>query len=448
MIKKTFPLIFLVVTSLLLVSSLATTSASSGAEVTGVITQNTTWTKAGGPYTLTGTVFVNSGVTLTIESGTTVYFNDHSIRVNGTLTARGTVDNQITFISLTPTLWSSEGIVVFLPGASGWNEQAQSGCIVQYANVTYNQPVPAFYIDASSPKISNCTIIDPLPNNYDRAEAIEIVSSTNASAAPIISFNTIGNAAYIGIYEGGNLGNSVIYGNYIYDCHMGIWSRGKGAITFNLFRGNNVAISLDSVFSNDANTNVTNRVTQNNTFIENYYALSAGYMTSVTSGVAFNNFFNNAIDVQGGSSFVNGVTINVSKNWWGTTDMSAVNGLMDVQGATVNMQPILTAINPNAPSTTYNPTAVTSTSSPTPTASPSASPTAQPASTSSTQPTPAPTSQQPNNAVTSNSPTPTETSPVPTIPEYPTIIIIIGIFSALALVTLAYTKKNKKQTAP
>jgi Uncharacterized protein conserved in bacteria len=447
MSKQSIFALFLVA-SLLLTAGLATTSALSGTEVSGTISQNTTWTKAGGPYTLTGTVFVNNGITLTIEAGATVYLNDHSIRVNGTLTARGAVDNQITFISLTPTLWNSEGIIVFLPGASGWNEQAQSGCIVQYANITYNQPVPAFYIDASSPKISNCTIIDPLPNNYDRGEAIEIVSSTNASAAPIISFNTIGNAAYIGIYEGGNLGNSVIYGNYIYDCDMGVWSRGIGAITNNLFRGNNYAISIDSIFANDGNTSITNRVAQNNTFIDNYCALSVGgAQTSVTSGVAYNNFEGNVKDLQGVSVFGTGITINVSRNWWGTTDQSAINSSIDAQGAvTVGLQPILTAPNAYAPSSTYNPNPAIST--PTPTASPTPNPTASPASSASTQPTPAPTSQQPSNTVTSNSPTPTQTPSPSTVPEFSSIALILGIIAAIALVTLAYTKKNKKQIIP
>lgn len=425
-------------------------ASTSGTEVSGVISQDTTWTSANSPYTLTGNVFVNSGVTLNIEAGVTVYFNDHAIRVNGTLSAKGTNTNQVTFISLTPTLWSSEGIIVFLPGASSWNEQAQSGCIVQNANITYNQPVPAFYIDASSPKISNCTIIDPLPNNYDRAEAIEIVSSTNASAAPIITYNTIGNAAYIGIYEGGNLGNSVIYGNYIYDCQFGVLSQGRGSITNNLFRDNYWAVSLDSMRTYDTITNETNRVVQNNTFIENYYAIGAGYQLTVTSGIAYNNFINNVKALQGGASFGVPVTLNVTRNWWGTTDLSAINGMMDTQSATVNTQPILTALNPNAPSSTYNPTVATPTStpSPTPSPSPSASPTAQPAATTSTQPTPVPTSQQPGNPVTSNSPAPTTTTPTPTIPEYPQIIIVIGLIAALALVTLVYTKKNKKQKVP
>jgi len=51
--------------------------------VTGIITSDTTWTKANSPYSLTGPVAVNSGITLTIEAGVQVYFNTYYLQVNG-----------------------------------------------------------------------------------------------------------------------------------------------------------------------------------------------------------------------------------------------------------------------------------------------------------------------------------------------------------------------------
>jgi hypothetical protein len=42
-------------------------------------------------------VAVNNGVTLTIEPGVTVNLNSFYIRVNGTLTARGTDNDKISF---------------------------------------------------------------------------------------------------------------------------------------------------------------------------------------------------------------------------------------------------------------------------------------------------------------------------------------------------------------
>jgi hypothetical protein len=63
--------------------------------VNGIITQDTTWTKANGPYSLTGPVGVSQGVTLTIEPGTTVNLNNYYIIVNGTLVAKGTSTDKI-----------------------------------------------------------------------------------------------------------------------------------------------------------------------------------------------------------------------------------------------------------------------------------------------------------------------------------------------------------------
>ena len=72
----------------------------SGTDVSGIISSNTTWTLANSPYTITGTVVISSGVTLTIEAGVIININaDESIFVNGTLIAQGTSSSKITFTS-------------------------------------------------------------------------------------------------------------------------------------------------------------------------------------------------------------------------------------------------------------------------------------------------------------------------------------------------------------
>ena len=45
-------------------------------EITGVIDSTTSWSEAGSPYNIAGPVLVSKGVTLTIEAGVTVIFND------------------------------------------------------------------------------------------------------------------------------------------------------------------------------------------------------------------------------------------------------------------------------------------------------------------------------------------------------------------------------------
>jgi hypothetical protein len=74
----------------------------------GAITVNTTWTLANSPYVVSNNISVASGVTLTIEPGVTVLFNQgRGMTVNGRLVAEGTAENQITFTrNAGATSWS------------------------------------------------------------------------------------------------------------------------------------------------------------------------------------------------------------------------------------------------------------------------------------------------------------------------------------------------------
>ncbi|MEX2187233.1 MAG: lamin tail domain-containing protein [Pirellulales bacterium] len=67
-----------------------------GQNLSGTIAADRTLTAAGGPYRVTGTVTVAVGATLTVEPGTSVYFdNGAQLTINGRLLAEGTEFNQI-----------------------------------------------------------------------------------------------------------------------------------------------------------------------------------------------------------------------------------------------------------------------------------------------------------------------------------------------------------------
>ena len=86
---------------LLLISALFVFIVSkSQTDVSGNIATNTTWTKAGSPYVLTGDVGVPSAYTLTIEAGVTVQRSgDYEILINGNIQFNGSSADSIIFQS-------------------------------------------------------------------------------------------------------------------------------------------------------------------------------------------------------------------------------------------------------------------------------------------------------------------------------------------------------------
>lgn len=86
--------------------------------VSGAIATNTTWTAAGGPYRVDGSLSISSGATLTIQPGATVWLGASGSTVNvtvasgGRILAEGTEAQPIRFMALPGATYTWGGIII------------------------------------------------------------------------------------------------------------------------------------------------------------------------------------------------------------------------------------------------------------------------------------------------------------------------------------------------
>ena len=203
-------LIAILLSGLTLVGTAHFSTVQASEEVTGVISSDTTWTKANSPYSLAGPVTVGNGVTLTIEAGVTVNLNGYKIQVNGILYARGSCANSIIFTS-DPA--GNEGIA-FTAGSASWNEQTGTGCIIENSvldsvSISINSASPKLsnnFITASANAIDGSAIFIDTGSPIISKNIIEGDIENLNSASPIITNNSITG----GIYGMGALTSSPI----------------------------------------------------------------------------------------------------------------------------------------------------------------------------------------------------------------------------------------------
>ncbi len=414
-------IIAVLVSSLLLVANV-----NASTPVSGTIASDTTWTKANSPYMLTGTVTVNSGVTLTIEPGVTVDFNLYSLQVSGTLNARGTSDNQIIFI----TGSSSNVRVIFNPSSTSWNESAVSGCIVE--NTVFNAVTVS--ISNCSPKISKDYFTNSLYISISGSGGSALILNNAFSCwttainfnggSPTISYNFV--RSVLGGSYGIYAGNTVAYisDNNITSCYMGVYVTGGSTISRNLFTSNTFGIYSTSALVTIENNVIANNsigiigggAIRNNTIGNN----SVGVASSIAPcNINQNNFFNNTQFNVGSTT---SIAADATYNWWGTTDISAINQtIYDSKNSTylgtVNFVPFLTESNPKAPALESIYLTPVPTPTPIPTPIPIVTPTPFPTPTP-THPPPPPSNIS-LGPISTSTPPPTPTSP-PTATPMPT----------------------------
>jgi hypothetical protein len=342
--------------------------------VTGIIGSDAVWTKMNSPYSLTGPVLVNTGVTLTVEAGVTVYLNQYYIRVNGTLSARGSSTDKIHFEISNTTYYYTAGDIEFTSASTSWDEQTGSGCVIENAVVDTGLSISGcspricnnvinarISISGDSPvTITNNTITDRIlisnqasvviSNNTIITEKDYTTTIDVTGGSAVISNNNItshGQVGDIGIHITGE--NNVIVSDNIISGYrsQAILASGKATIERNTIVENYCGIMIGEgiSFTTMWIGTTSEIVIRNNTIKDNTRGI---YGVTPASIVVYNNIQNHT-EFNVGIRQADNVT--VSNNWWGTTDTQAINQTIfdfknDFNLGTVTFTPFLTEPNP------------------------------------------------------------------------------------------------------
>jgi hypothetical protein len=191
----------LALSTILAVSQQATPVYAAVINVSGNITTNTTWT-AGNVYYVVGDVTVLNGVTLTIDPGAIVKFqNNRRLIIAGKLTAIGTPGQRVYFTSYRDDLiggdTNGDGPTTGSAGDWGWVQFAATSdptSVIEYATIQYggyvyyNNYRGNVYVLNASPTIRNSTI------SYSANAGVYGEATLGAgSASPTITSTTFSN---------------------------------------------------------------------------------------------------------------------------------------------------------------------------------------------------------------------------------------------------------------
>lgn len=305
-----------------------TLTVQRGQQLGGVLTSDTTLT-ADKYYIVTSPILVSSGVTLTIQPGTTLAFAPGAcLQVEGTLVAIGNPDSPILFtsnqLSKAAYDWggcSDAGIRLMSSATFDASGNYVSGSILKYAIVEYSARAVMF--QGSAPFIDHNVI------RYNGSGYGAIYGYGNVSNRTKITNNRIyGNAEGLAVGSYTDTSNNVIFGNSV-----GVYI---GMRLYSTFERNVVT-------GNGGQGGVTHG---GSTYGPGPVALSGGNSL----------YANNApYEVYMPVSQPN---IDATNNWWGTTDSATIAQRIydyndNFNAAHVYYTPFLLAPDPNAPPILY-----------------------------------------------------------------------------------------------
>ncbi len=240
-------LIAVMVIGSMLVGSMQLYLVQGSTNVNGAISQDITWLPSGNPFVLTNDVFVNQGVTLTIQPGVIVDLGRYDFEVNGTLIAIGTINNPVQFNS---------GALSFTSDCNGYNKQTGSGCIIQ------NGILNATTLSCdNTTKVNQCTITASVNggsgiisfSDVNGEVSGDVISGStiigDVSANTILNNNILGDVAPFASVQNNNItgslnlvGNCIVSNNFIQG-NITI-SSGTSTISSNTITGMDTAINI------------------------------------------------------------------------------------------------------------------------------------------------------------------------------------------------------------
>ncbi|MBS1771421.1 MAG: T9SS type A sorting domain-containing protein [Bacteroidetes bacterium] len=326
--------------------------------VSGIISTNTTWTKANSPYVVNGNLSVDSGVRLTIQPGVVVMVDSsYAITIDGSLMAKGTTADSIIFTSskIAPSRKAWQGITFSLKTIHDTSrlyycrfEYASSAIVttgtywlqVYYSLFRFNTTAIHLYTQNPNSNTSDFNYNKITLNDTGVYSNSPNTSYNSTLARCEVSYNTIGmrqentygirialnsfNYNMIGYSSDGaaegTQGNkfigNVLYGVYVVSSPA---NRNSGYISNNLFLYHPTAIYIDSVAYGHV---YGNTIAYNGVGVENNKTYRSASYSSGTILIFGNCYSNNNVFNFRTSDIAD---INTQGDYWGTASIPGID---------------------------------------------------------------------------------------------------------------------------
>ncbi len=270
--------------------------------VSGLITQDTTWSKANSPYIVVQSIRVEDGVTLTIEPGVEVRFaGNYFLEIDGTLVALGTASAPILFTS-------GDGS----PAPGDWGMRTAT----HLSGINFRDTAVDAVLDAASNYVSGSVI---------RHAIVEYGTGISINgAAPLIEQSVIRHNSMTGVFYNGYATGSLpasetanIRNNWITDNNgVGVQSvAGAGGICRKSGHAQHSGPIWAALRGPFRGTRFACNLSQNGPISSPARFLVVSF--SNTAEIHNNNFMNNG--PQDVALRFDGKDLDLAQNYWGTT---------------------------------------------------------------------------------------------------------------------------------